>query len=148
MGWVTCARLTIKKIANKAGTFTKFDVDFILQIFKEYIIHNFYVPRMEHNNITLQPPWHPKDRFPGGEIRVGSRDLLDDAWYSQKNIDCAEFMRVRFYIDSDSPRMSVWIYGVRNTNSNIHSTWIVYKPNVMYTIYLIHIQYYIIIITK
>ena len=42
--------------------------------------------------------------------------------------------------------MSVWIYGVRNTNSNIHFTWIVLKQNVMKTMYLINIQYHIIII--
>ena len=38
----------------------------------------------------------------------------DIAWRRvifQKNIDCAEFMRVRFTIDSDWRRMSVWIYG-------------------------------------
>ena len=63
----------LRKLQTKQELFTKFDVDFILQIFKEYIIHNFYVPRMEHNNITLQPPRHAKDRFPGGERRVGSR---------------------------------------------------------------------------
>ena len=30
-----------------------------------------------------------------------------------KNIDWAEFMHVRFTIDSDWRRMSVWIYGVQ-----------------------------------
>ena len=48
-----------------------------------------------------------------------------------KKIDCAEFMRVRFTIDSDLRLMSIWIYGVRNTNSNIHLTGIVLKPNLM-----------------
>ena len=49
-----------------------------------------------------------------------------------KIIDCAEFMRVRFTIDSDWRRMSVWIYWVRNINTNIHLTWItwiVLKPD-------------------
>ena len=46
----------------------------------------------------------------------------------QKNIDCAEFMCVRFTIDSEWRRMSVSICGERNTNSNIHLTWIVLKP--------------------
>ena len=40
-----------------------------------------------------------------------------------KNIDCAEFMRVRFTIDSDWCRMSVWINGELNTNTKIHLTW-------------------------
>ena len=66
--------------------------------------------------------------------------LLDDGRCS-KNIDCAEFMRVRFTIDSDWSRMSVQIYGVLNTNTNIHLTWIVLKPNVMQTMYLMNIQY-------
>ena len=44
---------------------------------------------------------------------------LGNGWYClttgdiPKNIDCAEFMRVRFSMDSDWCRMSVWIYGVQ-----------------------------------
>ena len=59
---------------------------------------------------------------------------LGNGWYClttgdiPKNIDCTEFMRVRFTVDSDWRLTSVWIYGVRNTNSNI-LTWIVLKPN-------------------
>ena len=65
-------------------------------------------------------------------IRVGTWQrviLHDDGRYS-KNIDYAEFLHVRFTLNSEWRRMSVWIYGVRNTNSNIHLTWIVLKPNV------------------
>ena len=75
---------------------------------------------------------------------------LGNRWYCltkgdiPKNIDCAEFMRVRFTMDSDRGRISVWIYGVLNTNTNIHLTWIVMKQNVMLTMYLINIQYKII----
>ena len=43
-------------------------------------------------------------------------------------------------------RLSVWIYGVRNTNSNIHLTWIVLKSNVMKMMHIINIQFNIIII--
>ena len=66
---------------------------------------------------------------------------LGDGWYS-KNIDSAEFMRVRIIIDTDWRRMSVWIYGERITNSNINLTWIDLKPKVMQTMYLINIQYH------
>ena len=60
-----------------------------------------------------------------------------------KNIllDCAEFMPVRFTIDSNWSSMTVLIFGVRNTNTNILFTWIVLKTNVMYMMCLINIQY-------
>ena len=48
-----------------------------------------------------------------------------------KIIHCPELMRIRFTIDSDWRCMSIWIYGVWYTKSNIHLTWIVLKPNVM-----------------
>ena len=54
-------------------------------------------------------------------------------------------MRVRLTIDSNWRRKSVWIYGVWNTNTNIHFTWIVLKPNEMRRcIFKINIQYNII----
>ena len=74
----------------------------------------------------------------------------DIAWrraiFPKKITTAQNFMRVRSTIDSAWRRMSVWIYGVRNTNSYIHLTWIVLKPNVMETMYLINIQYNLIII--
>ena len=57
--------------------------------------------------------------------------LLDDGWYS-KNYRLrriyARTVHHRFW-----RRMSVWIHEVRNTNTTIHLTWIVLKPNVMQT---------------
>ena len=58
---------------------------------------------------------------------------LVNGWYClttgdiKNNIDCAEFIRVWFTIYSDWRRMCIWIYGVRNTNTNIYFTWIVLK---------------------
>ena len=51
-------------------------------------------------------------------------------------------------MDSDRRSMSIWIYGVRNAHLNIYFTWIILKPNVMYTICLINIQYNIMIIDR
>ena len=57
--------------------------------------------------------------------------LLNDGWYSKKqNIDCTEFMPARFIIDSNWLRMTVWIYRVRNTNTNVHFIFV-------YLIYLL-----------
>ena len=55
-----------------------------------------------------------------------------------KNIllDCAELMRERFTIDSNWGSMTVLIFGVRNTNTNILFNWIVLKTNVMYTMHV------------
>ena len=55
--------------------------------------------------------------------------LIDDRWYSTKNIDWAEFMPVQLTIDSDWRRIHERLNfdGVRNTNSNIHLIWIVLK---------------------
>ena len=63
----------------------------------------------------------------------------------QKILDCAELMPIRFVIDSDQRRMSFWIYGVQNTNSNIHLIWIVLKPNIKWKMYISNIQHNIII---
>ena len=42
--------------------------------------------------------------------------------------------------------ISVWIDGLRNTNSNILLTWIVLKPNAMYTMFFSNIQCNIMIV--
>ena len=56
---------------------------------------------------------------------------LDDGWYSKKNRLRRIYARTvhhRFWLASYE---RLKIYGVRNTKSNIHLTWIVLKPNVM-----------------
>ena len=54
------------------------------------------------------------------------------------------YIKVSLY--SRNHCVSFWIYGVRNTNSNFHLIWIVLIPNTIKTMYLINIQFNIIII--
>ena len=77
---------------------------------------------------------------------------LDNGWYRLTTGDIPKKYRLR-RIYARTVHHRFWLasyerlnYGVRNTNSNIHLTWIVLKPNVLKMMYLINIQYNILII--
>ena len=53
----------------------------------------------------------------------------------KKEIESAKFMRVLFTIDSNWRHLTIWIYGIRNTNTNNHLNRIVLKPDVIWAMF-------------